>query len=363
MFDAISRMRSIESIQYLRGIAALMVVAFHVHPQIQRMGYSGSPVDQLAAGVDIFFVISGFIMWLTTRTGGYSTWQFYQHRIVRILPLYWAMTAGIVGVLLVAPRLLQTTTLEWSHVAASFLFVPHPHPVLGGFIPVLNPGWTLNYEMFFYLLFGLTLFAGNVRTRLVLIVGVLVLLSVAPVALPTSGVAAFYTNSIVLEFAAGILVAVVYTRGMIARSWLWLLVIAGGFAWIAVAPDGPRVWRYGVGSLLVVMGTLGIPEFRLRPFRALGDSSYSLYLSHFIVMSAVGQFWRKAGLSGLPIEVFITVSMLVCVAVGWFTYSALELPLTARVRRLFSKPSALHREPHGALEVARRSASVSATPR
>ena len=143
----------IYSIQYLRGIAALMVVLLHVRVQLGRMGYGGYWPEFLMAGVDIFFVISGFIMWVTTFDGSTTPWQFLFRRFVRIIPVYWLLTTTTVAVMLVAPSAVQSGRFDSIHVLSSYLFIPTVHPLTGMMEPVLIPGWTLNYEMFFYIIF------------------------------------------------------------------------------------------------------------------------------------------------------------------------------------------------------------------
>ena len=145
------------AIQYLRGIAALMVVVVHIPVQLSRMGFNGDWPEFLNIGVDIFFVISGFIMWTTTFDGRVGVAQFLSRRLVRIAPLYWALTSITVLVMLAAPTLVQSGKLDLQHVITSYLFVASQHPVTQLMEPILVPGWTLNYEMFFYVVFALCL--------------------------------------------------------------------------------------------------------------------------------------------------------------------------------------------------------------
>ena len=134
-------MRVLQSIQILRGLAASAVLAFHA---AQRSGHSFTIG---AAGVDVFFVISGYIMWSVMRDGP-SPRSFLTRRLARIVPLYWAVTLAMVAFSAV-PGALPNLQLTWRHVLLSLLFVPHAAPD-GAVFPVLVPGWTLTYEMFFY---------------------------------------------------------------------------------------------------------------------------------------------------------------------------------------------------------------------
>ena len=157
------------SIQYLRAVAAISVALYHVlHHWLPHDPHVGV----LMGGVDIFFVISGFVMWGVTagREGGSRS--FFSNRLKRIVPLYWIVTTVMLAILLAKPALVNSR-FDVGHVVTSYLFIPRVHPVSGTFYPLLIPGWTLNYEMMFYAIFALILFA-PMRFRLLAVVGALV---------------------------------------------------------------------------------------------------------------------------------------------------------------------------------------------
>jgi peptidoglycan/LPS O-acetylase OafA/YrhL len=183
---------------------------YHLGLQMARLGYRGPWPDILLSGVDVFFVISGFIMWVTTARRGQPL-EFYRHRLARIVPLYWLVTTAVVAILVVAPGAVQSGKVDVWHIVASYLFIPVVHPVTGLMQPVLVPGWTLNYEMFFYALFGVSLLLPRMTRLLALIVvlGGLAALGHLPVIAPASA-AEFYTRDIVLEFALGAGAAAMY---------------------------------------------------------------------------------------------------------------------------------------------------------
>ena len=163
---------NIEGIQILRAVAALMVVLHHA-----RLSVPGSDAWPSfgAAGVDIFFVISGFVMAYTTSivssrpvaevasTGLLAkAGKFLRKRVVRVVPLYWL-------------ALLWTSRRDLMHahigtdLVKDFLFLPHPNNVFHSWLaPTLQQGWTLNYEAFFYILFAVAILFGAARNRVVL---------------------------------------------------------------------------------------------------------------------------------------------------------------------------------------------------
>lgn len=330
-------------IQYLRALAALMVVIFHLEPQLHRMGYAAFWPKGLSSGVDVFFVISGVIMWVTTSGRPVGVIDFWRRRITRIAPLYWVFTLLMVGLMLVAPAVLQSSRYEGWHVLASFLFLPAQHPVMLSMEPVVMPGWTLNYEMFFYLIFGLWLLsperwrpAGNAAT-----IGLLVAIGVALELPARTSVAGFYTSSIMIEFVLGIFLGVLMTRGgmlprvPVALAWV---VLIGGIAFTVLLPATishlPRAVTRGIPAFFAV-GAMLVLELRGRiaehkGLRLLGDASYSLYLSHFVVLSMVSQLWRRLPIAPSPPSyiAFGIIAVGVSLIGGVLCYRFVEQPLT-----------------------------------
>ena len=145
-----------------------MVLLYHV--LIHWLPQYHFHYEFLSGGVDIFFVISGFVMWGVTagREGG--SWSFFSRRLKRIVPLYAILTTVMLVIMLARPSVLLKSRFDVVHVVTSYLFIPWRHPVKGMFEPLLFQGWTLNYEMMFYAIFALILFA-PMRFRLPAVVG------------------------------------------------------------------------------------------------------------------------------------------------------------------------------------------------
>ena len=111
---------------------------------------------------------------------------FFSRRFIRIAPLYWLVSGLITVAALAVPTLLSSTVFSLPHVLASFVFVPYPHPVLHDPYPILVPGWSLNYEAFFYLLFGLSLFLPTRLSSLLALRDYVISISHGVVFAPTS---------------------------------------------------------------------------------------------------------------------------------------------------------------------------------
>ncbi|WP_239495952.1 acyltransferase family protein [Yoonia maritima] len=335
-------------IQYLRGIAALAVVVFHLETSMRRLGYEGDWPTSLAAGVDVFFVISGFIMWLTAGDRDVRPLRFIINRIRRIVPLYWAVTLFMALVLLVAPSLLNSAALDPKHLLASLFFWPSAHPVLEGqYLPLLVPGWTLNFEMFFYAIFGLVLFLpAQLRLQAVAFsLGIVILLPVLFPKLPPE--LQFFGAPLIMEFVVGMVLGKYYHHLKAAGVRIGILVLAVGLLFIIVlgGSDGAdqgwaRLVFRGGGAGLVVVGAVVLDTQNLsaksRFLHLIGDASYSIYLVHGIILSACTTFWIKAHLPtfGVVVQtVFALSAMLMCLFTGVFVYRFFEKPTDKLLRR------------------------------
>lgn len=278
----------IQSIQWLRALAALAVVAFHASLQLGDAFIVG------AAGVDVFFVISGFIMW-TISARAPRPGAFMVDRIVRITPLYWLATGVMIFGALAGlfPRVVLTS----DHIVYSLLFIPHVSPSNHEVWPLLVQGWTLNYEMFFYALFALTLLAPR-ALQAWLLCAIFVALAGAGLMLRPDGVAAdFYTDTIILEFAAGVLLAKLFAANVRVGLVPALMFVAAGVGGFIIAHFegnvGPRALVFGVPALLLVAGVVGLERagvsFDWRPATFVGDASYAIYLFHTFAISVVAK--------------------------------------------------------------------------
>ena len=315
-------MASIHSIQYLRALAASAVVCFHVSEQF------GGPFKVGAAGVDIFFVISGFIMWVTTARRPADPWRFISRRITRIVPLYWIVTLVTVVGILFRPQFFYDHLLSPLNFGGSLFFLPLLQR--GELHPVVIQGWTLSYEMMFYLIFALTLFLGE-RWRFGTLVGVLMAIVALHFVLP-EGHARAFTSPIVLEFAAGVVVGHLWMKDVRLSLAPALVLLGAGVLLLAVVPlldaDMPRVLGWGVPALLIVAGAVFAE--RARPFNPavlftfLGEASYSIYLWHTLVAIVVTGLTLRLGVPQALKPAVIVVFSLVFSAM---LYLVVEKPL------------------------------------
>jgi peptidoglycan/LPS O-acetylase OafA/YrhL len=340
-------MPRLDSLQWLRALAAMMVLIGHVIEEVAH--YRGQTLSAAALpwtrGVDIFFVISGFVITLSMiRFAGsvQGAGAFLLRRTLRVVPLYWLFTTLMVLTLLIAPSGVKDTDLDPAQILSSYLFLPYERHD-GRIAPVLSLGWTLNYEMFFYLLASAVLLL-NWSRAVAGLLAALAFLALAGAAFdPNQTALTFWTNSIILEFGFGVLLAILWLRR--GTDHVPLLAAALGFAGLAalVMLNGttlPRAIAAGLPALLIVAGPVLFlvppPGPLNRAGLALGDASYALYLSHRFVL-------RLATLALLPFLpagaggafLFIVIVTLAATALSLAVFHHIERPLLAALNRRF----------------------------
>ncbi len=326
---AAGRMNTLYGIQYLRAFAATAVVAFHA---AERAGFNFAIG---AAGVDVFFVVSGFIMMVIGDRRALTPLSFLRDRLLRIAPSYWIVT--IIMLAGATAGLFPNLKIEPLHVLGSFLFIPVPSPNGGHLWPVLVQGWTLNYEIFFYLLFAAVLLV-PARRRLPLLTGSLALFVLAGRIIDEgNSVVAFYTAPLILEFAAGAWLARLWLRRALPPAFVGGFMIGGslcGFAFVHFGGLEFDAWTCGPLSILLVAGVLAIETHRQMPNMPLpayvGDASYSIYLWHTLALSVV----VKGGIYlGLPPVLVLVCGIVAGIALGLAAYELIEKPIQALVKQ------------------------------
>lgn len=281
-------MPRLDGLQLLRGLAALMVLVGHVIAEAEHYLALPLPGDAIpwTRGVDIFFVISGFIITLSANRFAGQPLAFLWRRFLRVAPLYYLFTTLMVAALLLLPGGAKGTALEPGQILNSYLFLPFERHD-GRIAPVLSLGWTLNYEMFFYVLMALAL---ALPRPLWVIAGLLGGAAMVGL-LPGGGTFfVFWTNPLVLEFLFGIGLARLYQRGFHHPSaTLALGLLMAGLALLVLldATPLPRFVAAGFpAAVIVAAGTLLWPN-RALPGQIIGDASYALYLSHRFILRAM----------------------------------------------------------------------------
>jgi exopolysaccharide production protein ExoZ len=327
----IERGGSFQSIQALRGIAAVMVMIFHAG---LRFDQSEMTFRIGNAGVDIFFIISGFVMWTVAARRPSDPLVFLRRRFVRLVPLYWLWTVAVIAAWALIPSAFPRMHPTVGHVALSLAFLPHLSPDSGRITPVLGQGWTLNFEVFFYVLFAAGLMLPS-RTRFGFMVALLLLLPLARHVVEVP--AASLLSPLLVEFLGGIILARLVIGGLRPDALLcWGCVTIGVVLLIFAAPaaddDLARLFQYGVPAFLIVGGAVGAElagslSVGKLP-RWLGDASYSIYLTHAFFISALGKLWP----TDLAPWIFLLSATTFALLLGLAAYALVERPLLALLR-------------------------------
>ncbi len=343
----------LSNIQALRAIAVLLVVVRHVQVYLARnAGEFPVPGRFLVGdmGVDLFFVISGFVMVVAhplPSAGASQVAHFLSRRVTRIYPLYWVYSLPALAIYLWKPAWLHRFDSGMQvHLVRSFLLWPQ-----NGW-PLLGQAWSLVYEMYFYLVFaGLLRLRGRWFGYGLLAWATLVL---AGNGLLASMPALDYPETrlpfalLTLEFIAGALVGLAALRPKTASTPIWGWLLAGfAVAWIVgiVLPGGgnlragSRVLDYGLPSVALVYGVVLLENAGLRMPRFLakiGDWSYSIYLSHIFVIAALARLVSPDSTRHPLAESFAAILCIGAVLLlGGVSYRYLERPLLRLTRQGF----------------------------
>jgi peptidoglycan/LPS O-acetylase OafA/YrhL len=341
---------TVVTIQYLRALAASLVVFHHTMAPPPLQPYYRHTFGEF--GVDLFFVISGYIMWTTTAGGTRGPTAFWAARIVRIVPLYWVFTTLFLAIALITPQVLFTAPgLDAVFVLKSYLFIPAEHPSGTMVAPLYTLGWTLNFEMFFYLIFGASLFVPSRVTRLTLLTTAFALLIASGLLFVPSGpILSTYTNPILLEFFAGVVLAASNHWLAGIRPAAGAAMIAAALAWFILANFGgmalPRIFAYGVSAVYIVAGTLTFEplarKYRSRLGVLLGDASYSIYLAHPFALR-LWYFGSGALLPSLATAsgaiMHVIGAMIAGILGGVISFLLIERPLLSIGHRVIGKRS------------------------
>lgn len=353
-----TRLPPLQTLQALRAVSALLVVVYHlVHAEAVHGGgvtLLGGPAHFGFAGVDVFFVISGFIMAIVTsgRFGDPAeAARFLTQRAVRILPLDWLFTLAIAVILALRPAALDPSLADKS-LLQSLLLIPQA----GG--PLLVVGWTLTFELFFYAMTALALATGTARRVPLMIGGWATLLLMLQGVTADSPWGRLFSSPLSFEFMAGVMVGLFWHR---LPAALAIPALASGVAWMIISglllldvpghgqTDGIRTLAFGLPAALIVLGAVRLEtEQRVRmpkPLVMLGDASYSLYLSHVFVLSLAGRLGSGLGLTGSIAgnAVFLLGTLLGCCFVALVVHRWVERPLLDAGNRMVRTMLMRHR--------------------
>lgn len=354
----------VANIQVLRNFAALAVVWHHLQQQLNV--YLGASYDTWfgIAGVDVFFVISGFIMFHTNPKLRHSPVGFWIDRIIRVAPLYWIATLIVAAMVIAGLNPTGVKSIDLGDVATSLGFFPDVRAD-GYASPILTVGWTLIYEMFFYLTFGLAFFLRSRLTALLVLSVFFAALSLLSEFGPNLPYAIkYYMQPITLEFVAGGALAIAYTHVRKLPRWaaqafgyglivvgIWgIFITADRVGELVNSKFDLRVLTMGVASVAIVAGALALDRGGISPrnpkLMLMGAASYAVYLFHPIIV----QFATKALAMVAPLQGEDGLILLAgtgfgsAAIIGVMMHLWVELPMQRYLKRVTTNLRAAYRK-------------------
>lgn len=344
------------NLHLLRVIAALGVVYFHTTSE------AGLKLDWNvgSSGVDLFFVISGFII---AYIGTSKPEYFLRRRLIRVAPFYWAATLGVFALVSVAPQLFRSTTSDLPHLAASLLFIPHEAGP-SGMMPTLLLGWSLNLEIFFYACFALSLMLSRKWSPLICASGITAFFIAIHTFVDGNAVMDFYARPMVLEFCFGIAAFYLFSwcsarRELFAKlaafKWTLAIILIVNLAALCVLEQYfrasmPRYIVAGVPAFFTVVSALLLERIyglasKNRLLHLLGESSYIIYLVHpYIIYTALRVVVKDGrGLSSPMLALLIVGLLALTSAFAIVIHVWFEKPVMAFLRSKLIRPEAAPR--------------------
>lgn len=340
----------LEWIQVLRAVAAVFVLVGHLtQNELRFLSAHISPLwtSAGASGVDLFFVLSGFVMVHVTRHAAHGSGadvaRFLYARVTRIYPAYWVATLAALAGYAVMGDSLSRGVGELNLVTSFLLWPEHD-------LPVLLVGWTLIHELYFYLVFALLLLAPR-RLLPGLLIGWIALIALVGALAPSADAPTFLliTHPLTAEFALGCAVGLVASRGRgrfarpaIALGAVWWIAVTAGIPWTGMETMPTGWWRvlgYGAPAALLVYAAacrdLDAGGPAPRPLVAMGDWSYALYLVHLPIVAALARLWAGVFPDGDAVGSigFIVTGAVLSVAAAATMHHLFEKPVLAFTRK------------------------------
>jgi peptidoglycan/LPS O-acetylase OafA/YrhL len=317
----------IENIQILRGFAAINVVLFHIILSASTYNQTTNLlllVDNFgSSGVDIFFVISGFIITYAQSVNKKKISEFLVLRFIRIVPLYWFLTLVFSLLFFFFSSYFRERTISLELFFYSIFFISNISLTVH---PVIIPGWTLEYEIIFYFLFSISLFIKKLKFKFIYLFIVI-------------SFAAFILKEFkMLEFLFGVICAFIYLNYHINKKNSFILLTISIFFFLITILNKSFLYNnliWGLSSFLLVLSLIYLPQIKSKVFIFLGNASYSIYLIQIFTIPIFYKLSSKFLLI-LNTDIVALLCLLFSVIIGCMMHLFIEKPLIYSLKKTFN---------------------------
>lgn len=296
-------------------IGGLADIGLNLPPALSRYSALGS------AGVDVFFVISGFVIFLSVEGKTTLPGTFLKNRLIRIAPAYWALTLLAVFATFVAnvfgvPNSLPKVDSTW--LVQSLTFSSH----FGGHLfPILYQGWSLEYEMLFYVSMSVALFFSASWARIVV-----------PIAIVSTLTLTFGFSPRAFEFVCGLIIAAVVRKGKISAFW-GILAASCGFVVFLLFPSPSDLVAWTIGSVALVVAASTVGQVTGDIWKKLGSASYPIYLLQWFTVPVSLALSPKLGPDWLAVPLTLLIATLATAIAGLVFDTFFDIPLRNLLKR------------------------------
>lgn len=345
-------LRKLNSLQVLRGVAACLVLLYHVtkHFNYHNLDFLGNIFLFGYCGVDMFFVLSGFVILYTSRAflnGSQPPMEFIKKRFIRIYPSYWLfLLLPITLLALLLPHLIPANFLNPLPYIELFLLT-FDHPV------VSQITWTLSFELYFYLLFFLFLISRNFKY---VIFGILLFSFINMIDENLFNIYLldnYFFNYLNVEFAFGILACYLFSINFLQKQTGWLFLAGTALVLCGASIEVPfhddlqsfRPFLYGFGFFMIILSSATFESSRPIKFPKifiwLGDASYVLYLIHSPLLSFIdNRLILNDRIPYVNKEVLAVLAGLMVIAVSIGVHLWVEKPMLGFLSKRFLRKAA-----------------------
>ena len=305
----------LDNIQILRFFALSNVLLFHITEYSKSYNYKPQFFSFFEGwgqnGVDIFFVITGFVIYISNKNDLPS--NFIKKRFLRIVPLYYFSTFIFILIFIFFNDLFRNDKISYQDIFKTLLFVS----VLFKENPIIDLGWTIEFEIYFSIIFFISLFLKNLKNRFLIIIIIISIISLY--------------SLLIVEFMFGLIIGYLYEKNFFLKFSKYFLVL--GLILLISSKlvnihlynlNELRVLIYGIPSSLIIIGLANYKNLNIKIFAYLGKVSFSIYLIQVFTIPAMLKLNNFFKINFIYDDIFILIIYFVSILFGIFSFHILE---------------------------------------